>query len=89
MLGDGAAVGRREEVNCTLTVPFALLNLQVEVPTAIVPPEGFETKKKQLLSQAGAITQKTITAKRPSRKAFLVLPEVYFWRMAAPHWGAL
>ena len=68
-------------------VPFAVLNLHVEVPTAIVPPEGFETKMKHVLPQAGAIRQKKTTVERPTQTAFLVLPEVHIWRMAAPHWG--
>src|SRR5215472_4895497 len=82
MRGDSPRLDSREEVICTLTVPFALLNLHVEVPTAIAPPEGFETKMKQVLSQAGAITQKNSTVKRP--RCCLVLGVLHWWRIAAP-----
>jgi hypothetical protein len=70
-----------EEVNRKRTVPFALFSEHVLVPTAIVPPEGFETKMKQVLSQPIKLRQKTSAVKKPRREALVAPREVHMRRM--------
>ena len=79
-MGQSAAVGLTGEVSRRRTVPFGLLGGQVVLPTAIVPPEGFDTKMKQL-SQPAKLRQKTSAVKKPRREALVAPREVHMRRM--------
>ena len=51
------------------------------MPTTIVPPEGFETKMKQVLSQPIKLRQKTSAVKKPRREALVAPREVHMRRI--------
>jgi len=84
LAGQSAAVGLTEEVSRRRAVPFALFSEHDVVPTANVPPEGFETKMKQVLSQPAKLRQKTSAMKKPRRETLVAPREVHMRRMEGP-----
>lgn len=81
LAGQSPAVGLTGEVNRRRTVPFALMGGQAVLPTAIVPPEGFETKIKQLSPQPVRLRQKISAVKKPRREALVAPRELHMRRM--------
>src|ERR1700741_3900087 len=79
LAGQFAAVGLTEEVSRMRAVPFALFSEHGVVPTTNVPPEGFETKMKQLSPQPIKLRLNKTDMKNTWRGTSVALRKMHIW----------
>jgi hypothetical protein len=79
LAGHSAAVGLTEEVSRRRTAAFALFSEHGVVPTTNVPPEGFETKMKQLSPQPIKLRLNKTDMRNTWRGTSVALRKMHIW----------